>query len=324
MNTQSNAVPDSPRDSRINDSQINDSQGIPPASLSATRPLYWSMRRELWENRSIYIAPLIGAAVYLLGYAISLIWLPRIMRQWSELHHMDQRIKLAEPYAHAGMLITVIAFLVGIFYSLEALHGERRDRSILFWKSLPVSDLTTVLSKASVPLVVLPTLVFVITVAVQWIMFLLSNAVLLVSGASHATPWAPPVFEMEVVLLYSVIVIALWHAPVYMWLLLVSGWARRATFLWAVMPPLAIAVIEFIAFRTLHVGSLLQDRLFGFAAGAFDLKDKNGVPIDAHFIPLAQLAPGRFLSSPGLWIGLILAAIFLAAAVRLRRYQGPI
>jgi ABC-2 type transport system permease protein len=64
--------------------------------------------------------------------------------------------------------------------------------------------------------------------------------------------------------------------------------------------------------------------LLGFAAGAFDLKDKNGAPIDAHFIPLAQLAPGRFLSSPGLWIGLVFAAIFLAAAVRMRRYRDPL
>ncbi len=68
----------------------------------------------------------------------------------------------------------------------------------------------------------------------------------------------------------------------------------------------------------------MQDRLFGFSAAAFDLTDKNGVPIDAHFIPLAQLAPGRFLSSPGLWIGLIVAAVLLTAAVRLRRSQGPI
>ena len=55
------------------------------------------------------------------------------------------------------------AFIVGIFYSLDALHGERRDRSILFWKSMPVSDLTTVLSKASIPLVVLPLLSFAIS-----------------------------------------------------------------------------------------------------------------------------------------------------------------
>jgi ABC-2 type transport system permease protein len=237
---------------------------------------------------------------------------------------MPPVIVLAMPYSHAAMLLTLTAFLVGIFYSLDALHGERRDRSILFWKSLPVSDLTTVLSKASIPLVVLPLLAFAVTVTLQLIMLLLNTAVLLMSRASTATPWAPPLFEMELVLLYSLIVLALWHAPIYCWFLLVSGWARRATFLWAVLPPLAIAVFEKIAFRTSNLGSMLHDRLFGFTAGAFDLKDKNGVPIDAHFIPLTQLAAGRFLSSPGLWLGLIVAAACLVAAVRLRRYQRPI
>jgi ABC-2 type transport system permease protein len=292
--------------------------------MSATRPMYWSVRRELWENRSIYVAPLIAAGVYVLGFSISLIWLPRSMRALPALDPAHQRIELAMPYAHAEMLITATAFLVGIFYCLDALHSERRERSILFWKSLPVSDLTTVLSKASIPLVILPLLVFAITVALQLIMRLVSAAVLLLSGVSAATPWAPPLFEMELVSLYSLIVMALWHAPLYMWLLLVSGWARRAAFLWAVFPPLAIAALEYIAFHTSYLGSLLKDRLFGFAAGAFDLKDKAGVPVDAHFIPLTQLAPGRFLSRPGLWIGLIVAAALFAAAVRLRRYREPL
>jgi ABC-2 type transport system permease protein len=312
MNTQSNAVAES-----------FDTPGASPAALSPTRPLYWSVRRELWEYRSIYVAPLIAAAVYLLGYSISLIWLPRSMRSLAALDPAHQRIQLAMPYAHAGMLITATAFVVGIFYCLDALHGERRDRSILFWKSLPVSDRTAVLSKATIPLIVLPLLVFASTVVLQLIMLLLSGAFLLVSGASSATPWAPPLFEMQLVLFYGLIVMLLWHAPIYCWMLLVSGWARRATFLWAVFPPLAIAALEYIAFRTSYLGSLLQNRLFGFAASAFDLTDKAGVPIDGHFIPLVQLAPGRFLSSPGLWLGLIFAAIFLAAAVRLRRYQGP-
>jgi ABC-2 type transport system permease protein len=314
MNTQSNAVPQSPFDS----------QATAPANMPATRPMYWSIRRELWENRSIYIAPLAVAAVYLFGFLISLFWVPRGVRGMGAHHEMPAINVLAMPYSHAAMLIMLIAFLVGIFYSLDALHGERRDRSILFWKSLPVSDLTTVLSKASIPLVVLPLLVVAITVTLQLIMLLLNAAVLMVTRASTATPWAPPLFEMELVTLYGTAVLALWHAPIYCWFLLVSGWARRATFLWAVLPPLALAVVENIAFHTSHLGSLLQDRLFGFGAGAFDLKDKNGVPLDAHFIPLAQLAPGRFLSSPGLWVGLALAAICLAAAVRLRRYREPI
>src|SRR5580700_7010029 len=188
MNTQSNAGPDS----------LLDSRAIPPAAVSPTRPLYWSVRRELWENRSIYVAPLAIAAVYLLSFAISVIWLPNNMREVWMPHTMremaalkvtDSLVGLAMPYSHAAMLIGLIAFLVGIFYSLEALHGERRDRSILFWKSLPVSNLTTVLSKASIPLVVLPLIVVAITVALQQIMRLLSTAVLLISGGNAATLW---------------------------------------------------------------------------------------------------------------------------------------
>jgi len=172
--------------------------------------------------------------------------------------------------------------------------------------------------------VALPLLVFAITVTLQLIMRL-STAVLLISGVGAPTQWARlPLFQMELVLLYGLTVLALWHAPIYCWLLLVSGWARRATFLWAVLPPLAIGVFEKIAFHTSYFGSLLKDRLFGFAAGAFDLEDKGGVPVDPHFIPLSQLAPGRFLSSPGLWVGLIVAAALLAAAVRLRRNREPI
>jgi ABC-2 type transport system permease protein len=314
MNTQSNAVPES-----------LESQRITPAAMSVTRPMYWSVRRELWENRSIYIAPLAAATVFMLGFLISLIWLPHSMRELAALDPAHQRVEFAKVYSHAAMLLMVTGLLVGVFYCLDALHGERRDRSILFWKSLPVSDLTTVLSKASIPLVVLPLLVFAITVTLQLIMWLLSSAVLLLSGVGAATLWTRlPLFEMELVSLYGLTVLALWHAPIYMWLLLVSGWARRATFLWAVLPPLAVGVFEKIAFHTSYFGSLLKDRLFGFAAGAFDLKDKNGVPVDAHFIPLAQLAPGRFLSSPSLWLGLAVAAALLAAAVRLRRYREPI
>src|SRR3989475_13297422 len=138
MNTQSNAVPESSLDSQV----------IAPAAMPATRPMYWSVRRELWENRSIYIAPLAVAAVFMLGFLISLIGLPHSMRALAALDAAHQPAVLARPYSHAAMLLILIAFIVGVFYSLDALHGERRDRSILFWKSLPVSDLTTVLSKA--------------------------------------------------------------------------------------------------------------------------------------------------------------------------------
>src|SRR5438067_9853481 len=159
------------------------------ATMSPTRPLYWSIRRELWENRSIYIAPVVVAAVFLLAVLISMVHLPERRRATLLLDPAHQQAAIEKPYDIAAILLILTAFLVGVFYCLDALHGERRDRSILFWKSLPVSDLTTVLSKASIPLVVLPLLTFTITVAMQLIMLLLSSAVLLGSGLNVATLW---------------------------------------------------------------------------------------------------------------------------------------
>jgi ABC-2 type transport system permease protein len=211
--------------------------------------------------------------------------------------------------------------VVSVFYCLDALHGERRDRSILFWKSLPVSDATTVLAKASIPLVILPLLTFAITVAMQWLMLLLSSAVLLASGLSVATLWTKLSFlRMSWLLLYHVLTAhALWPAPIYCWLLLVSGWPRRATFLWAALPLVAIAGVEQIAFHTWHFAALVGSRLIG-AAPTVALTSPHMFPTD----PMTHITPAQFLTSPGLWIGLAFAAACLAAAVRLRHYREPI
>ena len=289
-----------------------------------TRPFYWSVRRELWENRSLYIVPLIVGAVEVFGFAISTIGLAERRRGVLLLDPAYQRAAIEQPYDLAAIMMIFIVFIVGVFYCLDALHGERRDRSILFWKSLPVSDLTTVLSKATIPLVVLPVVAFVITVCVQLIMVLETSVVLIFHGLSPATTWAAvPFFQDWLVLLYGLVALALWHAPIYGWLLLVSGWARRATFLWAVLPLLAIGIFERVTFGTSHFASLVKYRLMSWAAEAFALHLHNpqGNPtIDS----LAQLTPGRYLSIPGLWIGLVFAVAFLVTAIRLRRYRGPI
>jgi ABC-2 type transport system permease protein len=311
-NTQSNAVAESRRESQINDSRI--------IAVSEAQRLYWSVRRELWESRSIYIAPLAVAALFLFGFLISLFRLPHQMRDVITLTPAKQRLIIAQPYGFAALLIMGTTFIVAVFYCLDALYGERRDRSILFWKSLPVSDLTTVLSKASIPLVILPLLTFAITVALQWIMLLLSSAVLLGSGLGAGMLWSHlPLGQTWLMLLYHLLTVhALWYAPIFGWLLLVSAWARRAPFLWAFVPLLAISIAEKIAFNSAHFAHMLGNRVMGGPEGAaFAMGSKS-----LH--PLAHLSPGQFLMSPGLWIGLAVAAAFLAAAVRLRRYQGPI
>jgi ABC-2 type transport system permease protein len=220
------------------------------------------------------------------------------------------------PFGMAASVIILLSYIVGAFYSLEALYGERRDRSILFWKSLPVSDLATVLAKASIPLLVLPSFVFAIVVATQLAMLLLGTLVALLNGLSPALLWTRvPLVAMSLVLVYGLIVHALWHAPLYAWLLMVSAWARRLPILWAVLPPLAVGAFG----RMLGVTSfcdLIRYRLIGTLELAFDFK------AGGHIVPV--LEPARFLSSPGLWGGLLFAAAFIAVAVRLRRNREPI
>ena len=302
MNTPSNTAPESP----------NQSQGT--AAMPPTRPFYWSVWRELWENHSIYIAPSIVSAIILFGSFVGSFHLPGRRQNALLLDPARRRAAIELPYDIVAVMLIFTAFIIGVFYCLDALHGERRERSILFWKSLPVSDLTTVLSKTSVPLVVLPLVSFAIIVVTQFIMLVISTAALLPSGLASTT-WANfNLFQESLILLYGLVAIALWHAPLYGWALLVSGWVRRATFLWAVLPLLGIAFFEKITFNTSHFASMLKDRLLGFAPEAFEFS--------AHAIP--RLTPGRYLSSPGLWLGLVFAAAFIIAAVRLRRYRGPL
>jgi ABC-2 type transport system permease protein len=151
-------------------------------------------------------------------------------------------------------------------------------------------------------------------------MLLLSSLVVVASGSNPVMLWGKlPLFQMAMMLLYHLVTVhMLWHAPIYAWLLLVSGWARRAVFLWAALPPLAICIIEKIAFNSSHFAAMLGYRLGG--PQAFHFKPSGNAPIH----PMTHIPLAEFLTTPGLWIGLLFAAIFLAAAVRLRRSRGPI
>ena len=293
MSTPSNTVPGSPLESQV----------TAPAVITASRRMYWSVRRELWEHRSIYIAPLAAAAVSLLGFLTGLTLSPA---------HRHQPLDV--PYEFAAALIMGTGFIVGIFYSLDALYGERRDRSILFWKSLPVSDLTTVLSKFTIPLIILPLLSFAIAVVTQFVMLLLS------SGLSAGTLGARmSFFHLSLMLLYHILTVhGLWYAPIYGWLLLVSAWAPRAPFIWAFLPPFVIWGVEKIAFRTSHFVGMLQYRLTGPDPSATTARSGNLMEM------MSALTPVQFFSTPGLWVGLAVAVILLATAVRLRRYREPI
>ena len=200
-------------------------------------------------------------------------------------------------YDMAAGLMMLTGIVVSVFYCLDALHGERRDRSILFWKSLPVSDLTTVLAKASIPLVILPLLTFAITVAMQWIMLLLSSVVLLVSGLSVATLVDEFIVLPDVVAACSItcsrpmrsgprqsIAGCCW-CP--------DGRGARH-FYGRILPLVAIGGVEQIAFHTWHFAAMVGGRLIGAAPTS-----PRHRAVSSPSNPMTHIAPDDFLSSPG-------------------------
>jgi len=288
--------------------------GIAPAVLSATRPFYWSVRKELWEYRSIYLAPASIALVILLGFVFVLAGLPHTVRGAMEMDAAHQREAISHPFEIVAALIMAAAFIVSFYYALDTLYAERRDRSILFWKSLPVSDLTTVLAKAFVLLILLPAMSVAITAITEAIVLLLSTAVLAANGLSVAAFWSQlqAIPTMNALLYHIVTVHILWYAPVYCWLLMISAWSKRAPLLWALLPPFAIVVFERVAFHSMHFQNFLQDRVSGGNGGAGMLD------------PEMRMHAFHFMITPGLWFGLLFAAAFLVVASRLRRARGPI
>ena len=310
MSTKTNAMPDSSSESQI----------LAPAVIPVTHQVYWALRREFWENRFIYLAPLGVAALFLFGYLIhSMIHAHGGMRALSTLAPEKQHEAIIGPYDMAAALLMGAFILVAVFYCIETLQRERRDRSILFWKSLPVSDVTTVLAKASIPFVVVPLISCAIAFVTQFLMLLVSSVVLAGSGMSVAEYWAQvSLFQGSLLLLYHVMTVhVLWSAPIYGWLLLVSAWARRAALLWALLPPLAIGALEKLLFNTSNFAAFVGRFLSGNGTEAHMMPDTLPMDAGTHITPL------RFLSTPGLWLGLAVTAAFLAAAIRLRRYRGP-
>ena len=287
-------------------------------AIPAPRQFAWSVRREIWENRSLYLAPIAVAGIFLVGFFISLVRLPERIRAAAPDPAQLQEV-IEQPYVIVAIVLMAIYLLVAVFYCLDALYGERRDRSLLFWKSMPVSDLTTVLSKASIPILVLPLVTFAVTVATSFVMLLTSSIVLAGAGLSATTPWTRvPFFEMTVTnFLHVVVFHGIWWAPFYGWLLLASAWAKRAPLLWAALPPVAIGALERIAFGTSYFAGLVQYRLVGGM--------ESGPPVDSMTMDMLALRPlGQFLIGPGMWVGLAITAAFLFVAARLHRSRGTV
>jgi ABC-2 type transport system permease protein len=283
------------------------------------RKFYWSVRRELWEHRAIVWGPLLVAGIVVIGFLYRSFGFAGRFRALLALEPDKQIANAIVPYSIAASAVILVSFVVAAFYSFDALNGERRDRSILFWKSMPVSDLTTVLSKAAVAMVVTPAVAFAIALATQLFMLIASSSILLFNGMSPADLWKLiPLGHMTVVMAYGIAIHAIWYAPALALFLLMSAWAKTSPFLWVALSVFAAFAVEKITAGTSFVASMLNYRIVGAMQEGFSVNAmKRAV---SH---VSEIDIGRFFTTPNVWIGIVFTVVCLALAVRLRREREP-
>ena len=268
------------------------------------RTFAWCVRRELWEHRWVYWVPLLlGGILIIIGAwqtgqsvagfdAVANPMPAALARRLS--YYMDT----------AARMMFVIAILVAFVYCAEALHAERHDRSIIFWKSLPVGDATTIAAKAAVPMAVAPAIALARVLVCQGIAGVLFAG----SGGGFTSALGSPAAALT-----EAAVGALWIAPAYAWILFISALARRAVLLIAIAPLLLASMIERMGSSDTSLSQLLLQRGFGRYLPRGHLELVGGV--DALAVAPAPV----LLRSPALWVGAAVAAVLLAVVARARR-----
>ena len=275
------------------------------------------MRREFWEHRGLWLVPAIVAALLALATLVSVSFdfhgnrIPSL--------GADQKLLVLNMSQMMFALIIYVAaaFVVG-FYALDCLYAERKDRSILFWKSLPVSDGMTVLSKFLVAMVVVPLLVFVLAVASQMLALLIWELRVATGNAPDVVRWDGVGWLRGVTVIFLITVLSsLWYAPVIAASMLLSAWIKKNPLLWSVLGPLLLVVFEYIVFRTGYISSVIRYRTNALWKVLAPHDGQSGENLRI----LSDLNWADAFTFPNLWLGVLAAAALLWAAARIRRYR---
>ncbi|HWG76081.1 MAG TPA: hypothetical protein VN660_04740 [Steroidobacteraceae bacterium] len=290
--------------------------------------LYMQMRRELWEHRSLWIAPLLVGLLMLVAVAtVGRIQFYQGPAPGPGPSPASANTPFAQMLLGWGIPFFLVSLIVIVVYLLDCLYGERRDRSILFWRSMPVTDTQTVLAKLLVGLLVVPLAAFLLSASTS----LLASAILALRHHVLVNGQVAPLWDgatwvrVQLRVLYSLMVLMLWYAPYGAYLMLASVWARRSPYAWAFVPPVLIAMFENILLGTRYVGGVVERGLNNVLRLAFNLNRQFAYNLGDQ-LPTPRAVPnGRgvsaFLESPQMWVGLLAAVLMFLLVIRLRRYR---
>ncbi len=311
--------------------------------MNAMKPYWMLAKREVWEHKSLWIVQLVllgigifgalwGSAALIISAQHGLFSLPDIQNHVS----VGNRALLIHGLIISGAIgADIFMLFVVCFYLMDCLYGDRRDRSVLFWRSMPVSDTATVLSKLFTGMVTAPVIMLaqvIVAEIVIGIIFVIAFAFLgvnllgiLFAPGTIITAW--------ITLAFGLWVQSLWFLPYFGWFLLCSAWAKKLPLGWTVLVPLGAMLLEGIVFRTHYLFNAIfghMDRWFG-ALGVRESFRGMGVGVVVPNQPLSHTgwlmtvgSVADYLLRSEMWIGVAIGIIFVLGAIWLRRNHSEI
>jgi ABC-2 type transport system permease protein len=296
------------------------------------------LKRELWEHRAIYITPLVIALIVSMMSITGQVAVSAFdqvvdiaILGATNLGEAERRSAITVLMVSMSTLFIMAMWILTIFYTLDSLYAERKDKSILFWRSIPVTDAETVASKLITALVVIPFTTFAVLAATHLVVLSISSIWVSAKGANAAfLIWqAAPLVENWTATLIFLLAMPLWLSPFVGWFLLVSAYAKRSPLLVAFLPIILLPMVERIFLGT----KFFSDAIF-VRSGKIPLfhgVNGHGIwtdnPEELHELGrsgislLSLFDLTGFITSPGLWLGLAVCGLFTSAAIYVRRFR---
>ena len=294
------------------------------------------IKRELWEHRAIYVTPSAIAVIVTLGVLAMLLFASGFAKELdlaifgaqNIAGDSERRAALTGLCVGTSWVFLVALMFLTVFYSLDSLYAERKDKSILFWRSMPATDAETVISKLLTAAIVIP----VVTAVGIWVTHLINLVIasLWVSskgGDAGLLIWGSvPLLDNWLAALIVVVASGLWMSPFIAWFLFVSTWAKRMPILMAFMPPIILGLLEWIVFRSRYFLTAVGERgdmtpLFHSMSLERFFEEEQWRDGVENISLLEHMDLVGFVTDPGFWSGLLVCGILTTAAIYVRRYR---
>lgn len=296
------------------------------------------IKREVQEHRSFALTPIAIAAVLAIGTLALMVVgtgfrdvIDRALLGASMVGEAERRAMLTGLLSLYTLVVASAMGIVTVFYCLDCLYAERKDGSILFWRSLPVTDTETVVSKLLVAMLVIPAISYAAILATHVLVLLMASVWVEMQGGSaiHLLWNGAALLDVWAAILVVVWAVVLWLAPFIGWFLFVSAAVKRSPLLLALLPLAVLPLIGLTLQSRLPLQAiwLRPFRMPVFSAdgvAAVMGRAEGGGPVELRqemASLVATLDVAQFVASPSLWLGLIVCGLFTAAAVYLRRYR---